>query len=295
MRMRKRKKRKGKAKRRKAKRENRINAQCIVGSDVSTLLCIVQLPTQITERGRYMIRLLLAAVALSSVLFGQRTEIVYQKIVEGLTFFPYHSAPLRNVGGNGHILSIRLYSNSPNTCTSPQTVDLGMESSFNKTLWTSLGSQVSLIAETSGVIGVNISGIGAFPFVRAAIRSFDNVNCQMDVGYSSTTNTPPGLTISAFGPKFMQVINKSTGNATLFNVGQVLTIAVKGPANANIRLIGTKNGNPYDQSLGTSDSNGEFEYETTLGASDTGSYNTSVVGLAGDVHTQYGPAPFEVQ
>jgi hypothetical protein len=139
---------------------------------------------------------------------AQRSDTIFQQVFANLNTAS-NSSPLQNIGNSGHLLWVRMTDAPGQTCSSPQTVDIGLEGSFDASVYTPIGSQIVSIAnDVNGNLVTTLLAQGAFPYVRVAVRSFNTTLCRMEARYSGTisgaaTNNQgsPGLVSSAWPVK----------------------------------------------------------------------------------------------
>lgn len=124
------------------------------------------------------------------VIFAQRTDTIYHRLFSGLQQAPTASERVRNIGQSGHMMLL-LLRNAPNkTCTAPQTIDAGLEASFDGQVWVPAGTQATVAnADINGNIVASVTAQGAYPYVRAHVRAFDTTNCRLDAWYSGTVGS----------------------------------------------------------------------------------------------------------
>ena len=143
---------------------------------------------------------LLFALALAGTLLGQQGNTVFQNVYVGITTASHNSLPLRNIGNSGHLLWVLLVAQPTKTCSSPQTVNVGLESSFDNVTWTPAGAQVtSVTADANGNLVTTTTAQGAYPFMRVAVRSFDTTNCALSASYSGTVGSQSVINVTSAG------------------------------------------------------------------------------------------------
>lgn len=233
-------------------------------------------------------------IAVCSLCFGQtRSGVTTQNVFVKTAIQPQNSGLLNNIGNRSHLIYVLLENASSHTCSSPQTLSVGMEASFNNVNWSPFGAQVLALSGTT--LATTQIANGAFPFIRVAVRSFDSTNCRLSVSYVGSVVQNAQL---VFGPtnaqgqgmngSFQNIIMGTQGISGTYTYSVAgadqMQIVVKGPANQEVRQQGTDNlGHAIDILLGHTDSNGNLVVNTPAPtAGDTGSWDTRVVvGLPG--------------
>lgn len=141
--------------------------------------------------------LLLAA----GLLWGQGQQTIFQSVYIDQIVFPLNSSPVSNIGNSGHLIWVKLDARPTKTCGTPQTVNVGLEGSFDNATWSPIGAQLSSVAvDINGNLITTTTAQGAFPFARIAIRSFDNVNCKISVWYSGTVGSQNIVEVTNLAP-----------------------------------------------------------------------------------------------
>lgn len=187
-------------------------------------------------------------------------------LFQGLDHAPQVSTPVLNPGVRSHTVFIQFEG-----CTVPGPMSFYLEASFDKLTWTRFGPEVTNMQTANTVVGT----VGAFPYIRAHARAFDTANCRLTAYYSASTADTTIIDVSGSkSPMFVDMVNLSTGNAKKYVVGHLLSIIVRGPANAQVRETGVFNGNPFDRVIGYTDASGYMTF--TEAVSQPGVYDTQV-------------------
>lgn len=133
--------------------------------------------------------LLIAIVIIALPINAQRSDTIYQTILSSSAALG-PTITVNNIGQGEHTVWFRL-SNAPALVCNPQVVNIFIEGSFDNVnffrLQGSAGDNLAYIGlDGSGVLEQFLSVVGAVPYIRANINSFDNVNCRITVNYSGT-------------------------------------------------------------------------------------------------------------
>lgn len=205
--------------------------------------------------------------------------VVQMVLFSGLATAPQISAVVPNIGGRSHNLFIQLQPTTPGACQPPQTVEAMMEASFDGLTYTTFGPTLRQIGSGNSAL---LAASGAFPYIRARVKSFDTTQCRLNAWYSSTVGehvmlvpTPPGGE-----PVLIGISNLTTGNSTRYLVRPTASdrfaLYVRGPTESPVREVGTRNGEPFERFLGYTDSAGRFFWSETVSNDSVGVYDTVV-------------------
>ena len=220
-----------------------------------------------------MFRLLLLFIGTCASISGQVTHLT---LFEGLTTYPATSAYVRNPGNRSHMLNVVLAGQS---CSAPQDLDVSMEASFDNVSYTQFGPRITSIGHPS--LSTVVMAVGAFPYIRVKVRSFNTSACRLSAYYSATTGPLISLEVTNTPSNGVIVIvsNKTTGNTTKYNIytdsGDVFSLFVSGPTNSPVYEVGTLDGNPFFRQLGTTNSSGNLVFEEVV--TTPGTYDTEIV------------------
>ena len=140
-----------------------------------------------------LITLLFVAVA---TMFGQQQLTIYQQIVQdnkpcvGSTCtgtilpLPYASVNVRAIGQANHAVSLTLTNAPAHVCVGG-VVSMGLEYSFDNSMFTRFGDQIGAININADSQYTTVANAyGAFPYIRLKVRSFDTTNCILTAAYS---------------------------------------------------------------------------------------------------------------
>lgn len=128
----------------------------------------------------------LAILCVPAVLVAQRSDTIYASPLRNVTSAPTYSAPIRNIGQSGHLIWVQLSNKTPQVCTAPAAVNIGLEASFDGARWSPVGSTISSVsADANGNLIATATAQGAYAYIRAAVRALP-ASCRADVAYSGT-------------------------------------------------------------------------------------------------------------
>lgn len=168
-------------------------------------------------------RIVLALCVLACIIplaKAQREDTVYSLLWDNLTTVPATSALIENIGQSAHKLVVVASNNGGLTCTSPQTVSIFFEYSYDNVTYVRAENPITRLTANEDNVIVGTSAIAApYPYLRVRVDDFNNTNCQLTVNYSGA--------IAPFNTNNVTVDNTFLGIAAIGNLAN--------PSNLNIQ------------------------------------------------------------